>query len=87
MEEEVLTDKLTLIFRNVFNDDSIVLSDQTTADDISSWDSLSHMLMITEVENAFSIKFSLREINRLKDVGALIKLIETKSVSLLDGKS
>jgi len=87
MEEDILTDKLTLIFRSVFNDDSIVLNDHTTASDIGSWDSLSHMLMITEVENAFSIKFSLREINKLKDVGTLIKLIETKHVSLLDGES
>ena len=78
MEEEVLTDKLTMIFRTVFNDDSIVLSDKMTADDIGAWDSLSHMLLITEVENAFAIKFSLREINKLRNVGTLMKLIDAK---------
>ena len=78
MEEEVLNDRLTMIFRTVFNDDSIVLSDKMTADDIGAWDSLSHMLLITEVENTFAIKFSLREINKLRNVGTLIKLIDAK---------
>jgi acyl carrier protein len=81
MKMEMLIEKLTTIFRKVFDDETIVLSDQMTANDIGSWDSLSHMLMITQVENAFSIKFSLREINKLKNVGALIRLIESKSVN------
>ena len=55
-----------------------VLNNEITAGDIGSWDSLSHMLMITEVENVFSIKFKLREINKLKNVGTLIELIEAK---------
>lgn len=78
---DALIEKLTTIFRKVFDDETIVLNDQMTANDIGSWDSLSHMLMITQVETAFSIKFSLREINKLKNVGALIRLIESKSVS------
>jgi len=81
MKMEMLIEKLTTIFRKVFDDETIVLNDQMTANDIGSWDSLSHMLMITQVENAFSIKFSLREINKLKNVGALIRLIESKSVN------
>ena len=82
MQTDVLVEKLTAIFRKVFDDETIVLNDQMTANDIGSWDSLSHMLMITQVENAFSIKFSLREINKLKNVGALIRLIESKSVNV-----
>ncbi|HEY2721869.1 MAG TPA: acyl carrier protein [Chitinophagaceae bacterium] len=78
MEVQMLTDQLTVIFRKVFNDESIILNDEITANDIGSWDSLSHMIMIAEVENAFSIKFSLREINKLKNVGTLVKLIESK---------
>jgi acyl carrier protein len=81
MQMDALIEKLTTIFRKVFDDETIVLSDQMTANDIGSWDSLSHMLMITQVENAFSIKFSLREINKLKNVGTLIRLIESKSVN------
>ena len=81
MQMDALIEKLTTIFRKVFDDETIVLNDQVTANDIGSWDSLSHMLMITQVENAFSIKFSLREINKLKNVGTLIRLIESKSVN------
>ena len=78
MEKEIITDQLTTLFRNVFNDETIFLNDEITANDIGSWDSLSHMLMITEVENEFSIKFRLREIHKLKNVGTLIELIESK---------
>ena len=79
MQAQAHIEKLTSIFREVFDDEGIVLNDQMTANDIGSWDSLSHMLMISQVENAFSIRFSLREINKLKNVGVLIKLIESKS--------
>jgi acyl carrier protein len=79
MEEEMIIDRLTTIFRKVFNDDTIVLDNKLTANDIGTWDSLTHMLMITDVENTFSIKFSLREINKLKDAGTLINLIESKN--------
>jgi acyl carrier protein len=78
MEKEIITDRLTTIFRKIFNDETIFLNNGLTANDIGSWDSLSHMLMITEVENVFSIKFRLREINRLKNVGTLVELIESK---------
>ena len=78
IQTKTLIDQLTIIFRNVFNDETILLNNKMTANDISSWDSLSHMLMITEVENKFSIKFTLREINKLKNVGTLIELIESK---------
>jgi acyl carrier protein len=77
MEMEII-DQLTAIFRNVFNDETIFLNNGITANDIGSWDSLSHMLMITEVETVFSIKFRLREINKLKNIGTLIELIESK---------
>lgn len=78
MKKEMIIGQLTTIFRNVFNDETILLNNEITAHDIGSWDSLSHMLMITEVENVFSIKFKLREINKLKNAGTLVELIESK---------
>jgi acyl carrier protein len=80
MNKEAIIDKLTIIFRDVFQDPEILLNDQMTANDVGSWDSLSHMLMIEQVETAFSFKFKLREINKLKNVGVLIELIESKIV-------
>ncbi len=78
MGREKIIDKLTTIFRTIFSEDTIVLRNEMTVNDVGNWDSLSHMLMITEVENVFSIKFKLRELNKLKNVGALIDLIEFK---------
>ncbi|MEO8720796.1 MAG: acyl carrier protein [Ginsengibacter sp.] len=79
MSKEMVIDKLTCIFKDVFNSDQITLTDEMTANDVGSWDSLSHMLMIEQVENAFGFKFKLREINKLKNVGVLIELIESKT--------
>jgi len=79
MSKEIIIEKLTRVFREVFNNDQITLSNEMTAKDVGSWDSLSHMLMIEKVENTFGLKFKLREINKLKNVGVLIDLIENKT--------
>ena len=71
-------EKLTIIFRKVFRRDSLVLTGELTSANVEHWDSLTHMLMITEVEEVFSIRFSLRELNHLKNVGNLIDHIEKK---------
>lgn len=78
MTREEIVSKLTVIFHEVFNDNAIVLNDGMTANDVDSWDSLTHMLMITKVEEDFGIKFKLRELNKLKQVGDLISVIESK---------
>lgn len=79
MSKEIIIEKLTRVFREVFNNNQITLSNEMTAQDVGSWDSLSHMLMIEKVENTFGVKFKLREINKLKNVGVLIDLIENKT--------
>lgn len=78
MEKEAIIEKLTGIFHEVFGDDTIVLRDEMTADDVENWDSLTHMLMITKVEEQFGIKFKLKELNKMKQVGDLLNLIEAK---------
>ncbi len=78
MEQTEITEKLTTVFRTVFSDAAIVLKNEMTANDVGNWDSLTHMLMIGEVENIFSIKFKLKELNKLKDVGTLVELIASK---------
>ena len=49
-----------------------------TSNDVDNWDSLTHMLMITKVEEVFGIKFKLKELNKLKMVGDLINTVESK---------
>lgn len=78
MDRIRITEKLTSIFRTVFNDDAIVLRDDMTAKDVAHWDSLTHMMMIGEVEKDFSIKFKLKELGKLEDVKSLMDLIERK---------
>ena len=78
MDSNEIIEKLTVIFRTVFKNDGIVLRDDMTADDVDNWDSLTHMAMISEVEKCFSIKFKLKELNKLRQVGDLIATIESK---------
>lgn len=78
MNRNEIVEKLALVFHEVFNDNTIVLRDEMTAADVENWDSLTHMLMITKVEEVFGIKFKLKELNKLKMVGDLISTIEVK---------
>lgn len=78
MKREEIVEKLTAIFHEVFNDNTIVLTDEMTAADVENWDSLTHMLMIARVEEDLGIKFKLKELNRLKKVGDLINIVDTK---------
>ncbi len=67
------------IFRQVFDDNSIELTKDTTADDIDDWDSLSHLNLVIAVEMKFGVKFALGELQSLKNVGDMADLIEKKS--------
>ncbi|HMU08692.1 MAG TPA: acyl carrier protein [Ferruginibacter sp.] len=78
MDRSNITERLTPIFRKTFNDDNIVVNEGLTADDVANWDSLTHMLLIGEVENSFAVKFKLKELGRLDNVGSLVALIESK---------
>ena len=78
MNRNEIIGKVTEIFREVFADSTLVLNDEMTANDVEKWDSLSNMSMITAVESAFSIKFKLKDLNKLKKVGDLINVVESK---------
>tara|TARA_B100001989_G_C24526715_1_gene459101 strand:+ start:1356 stop:1595 length:240 start_codon:yes stop_codon:yes gene_type:complete len=78
MNKKNIINKLTNIFKEIFNDNNIILNNEMTAKDIDNWDSLTHMLLITKIEEDFSIKFKLKELNDLNNVGNLIKIIDEK---------
>lgn len=78
MEKSEIVEKLTMVFHEVFNDNTIVLRDDMTAADVKNWDSLTHMMMITKVEELFEIRFKLKELNKLKNVGNLCDIIAEK---------
>lgn len=75
MSREEITKKLTEIFRDVFDDEEIELSDSTTANDIEAWDSLEHISLIAAVEKAFKMRFTMREVSGMKNVGEMIDII------------
>lgn len=70
---------LTRVFHDVFDDDSIVVTPELTADDVDEWDSLAHIRLVVAVEKKFGMKFSAAEVGQLKNVGELVSLIEAKS--------
>ena len=70
--------KLTKVFREVFDDDSIVLTSETTADDIEDWDSIEHINLIAAVEDAFGMRFQMREVSGMKNVGEMVQIIKSR---------
>ena len=79
MNKEEITSRLTSVFGTVFRQADIRISRETTAQDIRDWDSLRHIQLITAVETDFKIKFKLRELMVMKNVGDLIDLIDSHS--------
>ncbi|CDD52636.1 MULTISPECIES: acyl carrier protein [Ruminococcus] len=71
--------KLTKVFREVFDDDSIELTPETTANDIDDWDSIEHINLIAAVEDAFGMRFQMREVSGMKNVGEMVQIIESRT--------
>ena len=71
-------ERLNDIFRDVFDDDSISVTANTTAADIEDWDSLSHITLIGAVEDEFGMKFSMKEVVEMKNVGELISIVTAR---------
>ena len=69
---------LNEIFCEVFDDDDIELTPEMTADDVDGWDSLSHVNLIVTIETRFKIRFTQKELLTFKNVGDLMKSIESK---------
>lgn len=71
MTHAEIMEKLQPVFRDIFDDDEITVTDYTAADDIEDWDSLAHMQLISAVEEAFEIEFDIGEINSFANVGEM----------------
>lgn len=75
MSREEIFDEVRKIFWNVFDDDSLVIADATNADDIEDWDSFEHINLVVAMEKKFQLKFDLKEVGALKNVGEMVDLI------------
>ena len=78
MERKEIFDKLTDIFRDVMDNDEIVLEEDTTAEDIEEWDSLAHVQLIEKIQTVFGVKFSAKEMMSWDDVGEFVDSIINK---------
>ena len=78
MSREEVFEKLDEVFRDVFNDESIHVTDATTANDIEDWDSLEHIYLVVAVEQKFNIKFNMGEVASFKNVGEMVDVIMEK---------
>jgi acyl carrier protein len=76
---QAIKDRIQEIFQDLFDDNSLQINPQTTADDIEEWDSLTHIDLIVAIEKAFKIKFSTAEVTGMKNVEDLLSLIERKT--------
>ena len=77
---EVLS-RLTDIMRDVFEEDDLVVTDETTSDDVAEWDSTNHVRLMVAVEAAFDVSFETDEITAPDSVGDLLDLIQAKLAS------
>lgn len=75
MTREEVYRRLSEIFRDVLDDDSIELNDQTTADDVDGWDSFEHINLVVAVEEEFSFKIPMGKVVTMKNVGEMVDLI------------
>lgn len=70
--------KLQDIFRDVFDEEELEITKETTARDIDDWDSFAQISLIVDIEKEFGVKFNLNEVTELKNVGDMLDLIEKK---------
>lgn len=79
MERKELLSNLQQIIRNTFNNESICVVEETNADDIEEWTSLTHVALITEIENHFDVHFKMREMVSWHCIGDILNSIEQKN--------
>ncbi len=70
--------RIEKVLQNVFEDKNIKISENTTANDIPAWDSLMHMIVISEIEEEFGLNFSFNEVGDFNSIGDIVNCINNK---------
>jgi acyl carrier protein len=78
-DRDVLRQRLQHVFREVFDDDTIIIQEGTTAEDIDEWDSLTHITLIVAAEKEFGLRLNAAEVGKLANVGALLDILVVRS--------
>ena len=79
MDNSQIYAKLNVIFRNLFDNDSIVVTPRTCAKDIEGWDSLEHITLIDTIQRTFKMKFKMKEVSSMKNVGQMVEIIAERT--------
>jgi acyl carrier protein len=79
MERQEIAKQITAIFKDVLDNDDIILTDATTAQDVEDWDSLNHIQLVVGIEKHFKIRFTAKEIHSWQNVGELINSVAEKA--------
>lgn len=77
--EKVMLEELQEIFREVFDNPEMIITEETTADDVDEWTSLVHMQLLSTIEEKYGISFSSKDVRKMKKVGDLLEIIERKT--------
>jgi len=80
MDKETILETVNSVFIEVLENQSIVLTQGTTAADIAEWDSLTHIQLVVAIEKKFGVRFTSREIQGWKNIGQLVDTLSTKLV-------
>ena len=75
MNREICYERLNKIFAEVFDNQALTVDDNTVAQDIDGWDSLTHMELVAAIEEEFGIEFEMKELQELSNVGRLVDVI------------
>lgn len=78
MTREEVFERLNKVFRDVFDDDDITVTETTTSADIDDWDSLEHINLVAAVEQEFDMKFTMGQVVTMKNVGEMVDIILQK---------
>jgi len=78
MDRNEIVEKIRHILVAVLKHQNFEMKDEMSAADVAGWDSLTHMIIITEIEKQFGVNFKLKELNKLTNLGTLIELISSK---------
>ena len=73
-----IMNKLQPIFQDIFEDDELLITAESSAATVEDWDSLAHITLIFAIEQEFEIKFALGELEAMKNVGDMVELMQTK---------
>lgn len=78
MEKDELLKTVTRVMHETFNNDELEVTEQTSAEVVEEWDSLSHIQFISNLESEFKVRFALGELQDLKNIGDMLTLISNK---------